>query len=386
MNWPLTRRVGLAAMAVLLVGGCSTLDKLNPFSSSAPKVKAAELTPIQATADLRVLWQAQVGAAGDFVFTPAVVGDRVFAAGHDGTIIRYDNGRPVWRVAAGQKLSGGVGADAKVVAVGTAKGDVLAFDAETGKSLWQARVSSEVLAAPAVGDGLVVVRSGDSRIAGFDAGDGKRRWVYQRATPALSLRSNVGVLLTERVVVAGFPGGKLVAINSQNGAALWEVTVALPKGSTELERVADLTSSPVVDGREICAAAFQGRVACYDIGAGGLLWGRDVSSSAGLDLDKRRVYVSDDKGTVHAFARDSGASLWKQEKLSLRGLSRPIALGPYVAVADFQGVVHLLNAENGAFAARAATDGGAVLAEPQRLKDDFLVQTRNGGVFALGGR
>jgi outer membrane protein assembly factor BamB len=289
-------------------------------------------------------------------------------------------------VAAGQKLSGGVGADAKVVAVGTAKGDVLAFEAETGKPLWQARVSSEVLAAPAVGDGLVVVRSGDSRIAGFDAGDGKRRWVYQRATPALSLRSNVGVLLAERVVVAGFPGGKLVAINSQNGVALWEVTVALPKGSTELERVADLTSSPVVDGREICAAAFQGRVACYDIGAGSLLWGRDVSSSAGLDLDKRRVYVSDDKGTVHAFARDSGASLWKQEKLSLRGLSRPIALGPYVAVADFQGVIHLLNAENGAFAARVTTDGGAVVAEPQRLKDDFLVQTRNGGVFALGGR
>jgi outer membrane protein assembly factor BamB len=386
MNWLLMRRVGPAVMAALLAGGCSTLDKLNPFSSSAPKVKAAELTPIQTTADLRVLWQTNVGAAGDFVFTPAVVGDSVYAASHEGTITRHDNGSEVWRAVAGKKLSGGVGAGAKVVAVGTAKGEVLTFDAETGKPLWQARVSSEVLAAPAVGDGLVVVRSGDSRIAGFDAGDGKRRWVYQRATPALSLRSNVGVLLAEHVVVAGFPGGKLVAINSQNGAALWEVTVALPKGSTELERVADLTSSPVVDGREICAAAFQGRVACYDIGAGTLLWGRDVSSSAGLDVDKRRVYVSDDKGTVHAFARDTGASLWKQEKLSLRGLSRPIALGRYVAVADFQGIIHLLNAEDGAFAARISTDGGAVVAEPQRLKDDFLVQTRKGSVVALGGR
>ena len=219
MNWRLMRRVGLVVTVALLVGGCSTLDKLNPFSSSTSKVKAAELTPIQATADLRVLWQTNVGTAGDFVFTPAAVGDSVYAAGHDGTITRHDNGREVWRVAAGKKLSGGVGAGAKVVAVGTAKGEVLTFDAETGRPLWQARVSSEVLAAPAVGDGLVVVRSGDSRIAGFDAGDGKRRWVYQRATPALSLRSNVGVLLAENVVVAGFPGGKLVAINSQNGAA-----------------------------------------------------------------------------------------------------------------------------------------------------------------------
>lgn len=370
--------------AALLLAGCSTLDKLNPFSSSTSKVKAAELTPIQATAELAVLWQANVGESGDFVFTPAVVGDSVFAAGQDGTIARYDDGRQVWRIAAGQKLSGGVGADRKVVVVGTVKGEVLAFDAETGKALWKARVSSEVLAAPAVGDGLVVVRSGDSRITGLEIGDGKRRWIYQRATPTLSLRSSVGVLLAERVVVAGFPGGKLVAINGQNGAAIWEVTVALPKGSTELERVADLSSSPVVDGKEICAAAFQGRVACFDISSGNQLWAREISSSAGLDVDKQRVYVSDDKGTVHAFARESGASLWKQEKLSWRNLSRPIALGRRVAVADFQGVVHLLNADDGAFAARATTDGSAVLAEPQRLAGGVVVQTRDGGVVALG--
>jgi outer membrane protein assembly factor BamB len=382
-------KTGLLIAAMLasgvLVAGCSSLDKLNPFSSS-PKVKAAELTPITPTAELPVLWQANVGDAGDFVFSPAVVGDSVYAAGQDGTLARFDGGRQVWRVSAGEKFSGGVGADRNMVVVGTPKGEVLAFEAETGKSLWKSRVTSEVLAAPAVGDGLVVVRSGDARIAGLDAKDGKRRWVYQRATPTLTLRSSVGVLLSERVVVAGFPGGKLVAINSGNGAAIWEVTVAQPKGATELERVADITSSPVVDGKEICAAAFQGRVACFDISSGNQLWARDISSSAGIDMDKTRVYVSDDKGTVHAFARDSGASLWKQEKLFMRGLSRPIALGRRVAVADFQGVVHLLNADDGAFAARVTTDGSAVQAEPQGLADGFVVQTKKGSVVALGSR
>lgn len=377
-------RFALAGIAVaLLLGGCSTLDKLNPFSS-APKSKAAELTPIQATAELPVLWQAGVGDAGDFVFTPAVVGDSVYIAGGDGTIARYDGGRQVWRINAGKKLSGGVGADGRMVAVGTAKGEVLVFAADSGQPLWQARATSEVLAAPAIGDGLVVVRSGDSRIAAFEAASGKRRWLYQQATPALSLRSNVGVILADRVVVAGFPGGKLVAINSQNGAAIWEVTVALPKGATELERVADLTSSPVLDGREICAAAFQGRVACFDIGTGNLLWARDVSSSAGLDMDARHVFVSDDRGAVHAFARDSGASLWKQDKLARRQLTRPVALGRHVAVADLQGVVHLLAAEDGAFAARATTDGSAVRAEPQKLRGGFVIQTQKGSVVALG--
>lgn len=374
--------LGLAFCAVLL-GGCSSLDRLNPFAPPPPKVKPAVLVPIEATATLSVLWQAAAGKAAEHVFSPAVVGNRVYTAAQDGSLSRFDDGKQVWRIAAGQPLSGGVGADANLVVAGTPKGDVLAFDAETGKALWRARASSEILAAPAVRDGLVVVRSGDSRIFGFDAIDGKRRWVYQRSMPALSLRSHVGVTLVDRAVLAGFPGGKLVAIAAHNGAALWEATVALPKGATELERVADITSDPVVDGREVCAAAFQGRVACFDLFSGNMLWARDMSSSAGVGMDSRHVYVSDDKGAVHALDRTNGASVWKQDKLAMRGLSQPFPVGSHVAVADFQGFVHLLRREDGALAARIATDGSAVSAPPGPIDGGFIVQTRNGGLYAL---
>ncbi len=373
-------------LAALALGACSTVEKLNPFSSSTPKVKPAELVAIQPTAELKLLWQANVGRAGEFTFSPAVVGGTVYAAARDGDLARFDDGRQVWRIATGQTISGGVGSDGKLVVVGTPKGEVLAFDAATGRETWKARVSSEVLAAPAVVDGLAIVRSGDSRIFGFDAADGKRRWVYQRSTPTLSLRSNVGVVSVGRLTLAGFPGGKLVAIANNNGAAVWEVTVALPKGATELERVADVTSSPVVSGSIVCAAAFQGRVACFDASSGNATWSRDMSSSAGIDIDSRYVYVADDKGAVHALDRSSGASVWKQDKLSNRGLSRPLALGSHVAVADYQGVVHLLRREDGAFAARAATDGSAVRAEPARFGAGVLVQTANGGLYALEAR
>jgi outer membrane protein assembly factor BamB len=377
----------LAAVAALLLGACSSVEKLNPFSSSDPKVKPAELVAIQPTAELKILWKENVGSAGTFTFSPAVVGDSVYAAGRDGTVARFDGGKQVWRISAGQPLSGGVGSDGKLVVVGTPKGEVLAFDAAAGRETWKARVSSEVLAAPAVADGLAIVRSGDSRIFGFDAVDGKRRWVYQRSMPALSLRSNVGVVTAGKVTLAGFPGGKLVAIANNNGAVVWEVTVALPKGATELERVADVTSSPVISGSTVCAAAFQGRAACFDSNSGNTIWSRDMSSSAGLDIDNRYVYVTDDKGAVHALDRNSGASIWKQDKLSLRGVSRPLALGGgRIAVADYQGVVHLLRQEDGAFAARATTDGGAIRAEPVRMGADMLVQTANGGLFVLEAR
>lgn len=371
----------LAGCAVL--SACSTVEKLNPFGSSDSKAKPTELAAIQSSAELRPVWQSSIGAGGEYVFTPAVIGDSVYAAGRDGSLARVDAGRQVWRVGAGQVISGGVGSDGKTVVVGSPKGEVLAFDAESGRELWRVRVSSEVLAAPAVEGDLVVVRSGDSRIFAFDAADGKRRWVYQRTTPALSLRSTAGVLIAGKFTLAGFPGGKLVAIANNNGAAVWEVTVALPKGATELERVADVTSLPVVSGSTICAAAFQGRVACFESASGNTLWSRDVSSSAGIDIDNRNLYVTDEKGAVLAFDRNSGASVWKQDKLAQRSVSRPLAVGGYVVVSDYQGYLHLLRREDGAFAARLPTDGGAVRADPQRAGNGLLVQTVKGGLHAV---
>ncbi len=213
------KRAALLAGLVLTAAGCSTIsstvDTLNPFSKSAPKIKPAELATIQPTAELRSLWQASIGSAGEFAFTPAVVGESVYVAARDGTLARFDAGRQVWRVSAGTVISGGVGADGKLVVVGSPKGEVLAFHAADGSPAWQTRTSSEILAAPAVSGDLVAVRSGDARIFGFDAADGKRRWVYQRSTPALALRSNVGVVLTDRALYAGFPGGKLVAVALQ---------------------------------------------------------------------------------------------------------------------------------------------------------------------------
>lgn len=374
--------LALAFSAALV--GCSTMEKMNPVNwfSSAPKVKPAELEAITPSATLATLWQAGVGSAGGYVLTPAVVGSSVYAAAQDGTLARFDNGGQVWRINAGQPISGGVGADGRLVVVATAKGEVLAFDG-TGKALWTARVTSEVLAAPQIAEGLVLVRSGDNRIFGLDASDGKRKWVYQRSTPALSLRSNVGVTVAGKAALAGFPGGKLVAIALSNGAAIWEATVAMPKGATELERVSDVTSAPVLAGREVCAAAYQGRVACFDLASGNHLWSRDMSSTAGLDADTRNLYVTDEKGAVHALDRANGATVWKQDKLFMRLVSRPIALGNHVAVGDYQGVVHLLRRDNGAFAARFNTDGSGIAAEPLRVERGFLMQTRNGGLYAL---
>ncbi len=344
----------------------------------------ALLKPIAASLEVRQIWSFSAGKAGDYTFSPAVVGNAVFVAAADGTVNKLEEGKSVWKIKVGQPISAGVGANDRLVVVGTPKGDVLAFSAEDGKPLWQAKVSSEVLASPIVGDSGVAVKSGDNRIFLFASNDGGQKWVYQRATPTLSIRSAGSPVFADQYLFVGFPGGKLVALSLQNGAPVWEGAVALPKGATELDRVADIVAAPVVDGRQVCAVAFQGRVACFDMGqSGAMVWSRDLSSAVGLALDGRYLFVTDDKGTVHAFDRLSGSGLWKQDKLLNRRVSGPAVRRGLVAAADAEGIVHFLSREDGGFAARQKTDGTPVRAAVQLLGSGFLVQTIGGNVSLI---
>ncbi len=380
----------LLTLGAVLIAGCATvsdssINPLNWFGSNSPAAKMAELPEIKAAVVLPVLWQASAGSSGEAVFSPVIAKGSVFAAAVDGTVSRFDlsNGKQIWRVNAGERLSSGVGSDGDLVVVGTGKGDVIAMDAD-GVVVWKAKVTSEVLAAAVVSGDQVIVRSADSRIYGFNAKDGKRRWIYQRATPTLAVRSPSGVAPFRGNLYAGFSGGKMIALTSGNGNVRWEATVALPKGATEIERVTDVVGLPFTSEREVCAVAYQGRVACFDVTNGSVLWSRDMSSTSGVGGDMRIILVSDEKGGVHALDRSSGNSLWKQDRLFLRNLSVPVSLGAQVVVADIQGYIHVLAHESGAFIGRAPTDGSPISTNPIRFDRGFLVQTRNGNIFAFG--
>jgi outer membrane protein assembly factor BamB len=319
------------------------------------------------------------------MFFPAVTGNTVYAASAAGQIVAFESttGKALTRFTAGQPLTGGVGASGSLLVVGTGKGEVLAFDS-SGKQLWRARLSGEVLAPPSIEGALVVARAGDGRLYGLDATDGKQRWVYQRTTPALSLRNHSGVALERGAVFAGFPGGRLVALAAATGNVGWDSVVALPKGATELERVADVIGVPVLDGERVCAVAFQGRAACFDAQSGTTVWARDMSSIAGMDADHRGAYITDEKNAIVALDMANGASLWKQDKLAGRSVTAPLAFGRFVIVGDLEGYVHFLSREDGSFAARMGTDGSAIGAPPVALDSNtILVQTRNGGIFAI---
>jgi len=373
-------RLAVAALCTVALGACSWFGKDEKPPAPLPEFKSS--------ANVRLAWQQSLEGPAVAGFAPVLSGDAVYAATPGGSLSSLDaaTGKLNWRVKT-PRLSAGVGAAGDLIVVGTNKCEVLAYD-RAGKQRWTSRVSSEVLAPPRISEATAVVWSGDGNVFGLNTADGARRWVLQRSMPALSVRNQAGgVIAKGGAIFAGVAGGKLLAIDLDKGILGWEGTVAQPKGATELERIADVTSLPALSAGAVCAAAYQGRLACFDPARGTFLWSRDIPSREGLAIDNRHVYVSDDKGAIHALDNATGASVWKQDKLVTRSPSGPQLLGDYLAVVDYQGYVHVLDRNDGSLVGRVATDGSAATAQPVSTPDGILFQTRKGAlVDVVAGR
>lgn len=387
------RIVAATVAAAITLGGCATSNfSIYDYLPVPPAFslrwlwdskKPGPLPELKPSATASVSWQANVGKAVPG-FAPAVLPDAIYVAAVDGSLVRLDpaNGRQVWRTQAGKTISAGPGADADTIVVGTDKGEVLAFD-NAGKPKWTAHVPTEIMAPPRVADGVVAVFVGDGSIHAFNAADGTKKWVNQRVTPPLTVRNYAGGTSTRGGLFVGTAGGRLLALDVATGIVGWDATVANPKGATELERIADVTSLPLVDGNQVCAVAYQGRVACFEVTRGTLNWSRDISSLAGIAGDGKNIFVTDDKGVVQALDRSNGASVWKQDLLAARKVGGPQVVGDFVAVIDVEGYVHLLSATNGAYVGRLATDGTPATGQPAPFLSNILWQSAGGNVYAV---
>lgn len=371
--------VGVGLLA--LTAACSSL---NPFASKDKGNVPAALVELKGSMAVRTAWTAPVGKSDDFLFSPTLAGTSVLAASSDGTMVRLDaaTGKQIWRTNAGSSLTAGVGSDGNMVVVGAAKGKVMVFDMD-GKPMWNAQTSSEILTSPVVGQGFVVVRTIDNRIVGFDAKTGEKKWTVQRVQPPLTLRNAPGMFINDGNVVIAQPGGKLLSLVLATGAPRWEVAVGESRGATELERVTDIGGMPVLFEKEVCAAAYQGRVGCFDIATGALRWGKELSSEVGVSVDQRFVFAVDTKGAVAAYNREGGTSAWKNDKLTYRSVSTPVSYGRAVAVGDYQGIIHFLSREDGAFLARVNTDGSPIKSVPLVAGSNLIFQTQSGTLTAI---
>lgn len=371
-----TRLLLLVSLAML--AACSKEKDVDP---------PAELVDLRPTLDVRRAWSAGVGGQKEYMrlgLGVAVERARVFAAGHDGDVValELDSGRTVWRVRTRAPLSGGAGVGAGLVVVGSSEGDVIALDANSGEQRWRTRVSGEVLAAPAIAPAAVVVRTVDGRVRALAPADGTQIWVNEQAVPRLSLRGTAAPVIAGDAVVCGFDNGKVVAFALASGDVLWETAIAPARGRTELERLNDIDATVRIDGDDVFVVGFQGRVARLSLDSGQLWWSRELSSFRGLTYDSGSVYVSTSDGDVVALQRRTGIELWRQDALKRRGLSAPAVVDGVLAVADFEGYVHWLDAASGALRARTRA-GGRVSMAPVAVGSTVVLIDDSGRITAF---
>jgi outer membrane assembly lipoprotein YfgL len=366
----------LVAMAVVAL---STLAGLDGCSSSKPK--PAELQAIESPIAGRQVWNTRLGGV-TFPLSVAVRAGRFYVAADDGAVLALDasTGQEVWRGDAAGRLSAGVGTDGRYAAVVTRANELVVMDA--GQVTWRAKLDSPVVTAPLVAGERVFIVGVDRVVHAFDALDGRRLWTLKRPGDALTL-SQSGVLAAYKDTLLVGQGSRLVGVDPLKGTVRWDTALTTPRGTNEVERLADLVGPPSRVGSVFCMRSFQNAVGCIDAEGGTLKWVQNGGGIEAIGGNETYVFSADGSDRISARKRDSGELAWTSELLLNRAVSAPVAMGSTVVFGDFEGQLHFLSQDSGKAVLRLPTDGSRVIAPPVLSDSTLLVVTRAGGVFAF---
>ena len=367
------RRLGLLGVALGLaavVAGCAAdRPKPTPLEPVTPQLAAVQV------------WEARVGNVG-FALVPTVKDGVPFIASGSGDVIalQADNGATLWRASAGGAIAAGVGSDGRYTSVVTRGNEVVTFD--SGRELWRKRVPSAVVTPPFVAGERVFVMGVDRAVHAFDAIDGRRLWVYSKPGDPLTLaQASVVSAFRNSLLVA--QGQRLTALDPLRGTVLWEVPLASPRGTNEVERLADLIGPPVRVGDRVCARAFQSAVGCADAARGALLWSRNTAGAQAVGSNAELVFGADASDRITAWRANTGDVVWQSEKLLYRGLSGALALGPSVVFGDSEGYLHFLEGNTGLQQLRLRAGSKGFVGAPVLAGTTMMVISEDGGVYAF---
>ena len=342
-------RLGIIVICVAVLLACGSAPK---DYSAAKKLK-----PINATVMVKPLWVKSTGHVPVYAHAqlqPTIVGNNVYITSIDGDVRLLDvnKGEILWSVSLNENLTSAPGVGENLLFVGSRNAEIIALDKKTGMERWRVSLTSEMLAKPLVSEGFLFVQTIDGKMTSLDVASGKLIWSYNHDIPKLTLRGTASPIINGNQIIAGFADGKLVSLDAKTGEVSWKSIVTVPRGRTDLERLADIDGLFQISNSSVYVTSYQGRVASVSITDGSIQWARKMSSYNGLTVGDSRIYISDTEGQVWSLDARTGATLWRQNNLAGREISAPVVMDSAVVVADYEGYAHWLSVDDGQIIAR----------------------------------
>lgn len=379
-------RCTVVVAATLAFAGCSWFDSKDDAEKA---LEPLELVDITTTLNVKKVWSAKLGGDAKFLrvnLRPASDGNRVYAASRKGDVFAFDpeTGKQVWKTELDVTLSAGpgIGVGDGILVVGTVDGAIITLNMSDGVERWRVDLGGETLSVPLVGGSVIVVATVDNLLRALSTLDGRQRWIVEQTTPVLTMRGSASPALAGNTVIAGFDNGRLMAIDIDSGDTVWESMLAPPSGRSDLERLSDVDGQISVVGQDIYASGYQGRLASLAVESGQVLWSREISSYVGVSSDWNSVYTSNEDGEVIAMSRLTGQETWRQASLLRREPTLPVAFNTSVVVGDLDGYLHFFSVVDGTPVARLRLGNDAISSGMMVVSDRLFVQSDSGQLAA----
>ncbi|MGB0937063.1 MAG: outer membrane protein assembly factor BamB [Colwellia sp.] len=376
---------------------CSSTDE-EEDTSDLP----VELTEINEQFEPEVIWEESIGDGSDDFFSrlkPVVAYDNVYTASRSGVVVALNaktgeqvwevdlsdinNERSFWDASVSAMLAGGPTAGLNKIFIGSESGKVFALDAATGELSWEADIKGEVINAPAVNSGIVVVNTVSGIMQAFNGETGEVIWKVEQDVPALTLRGVSKPAIASGGVLIGTGKGSVAVYLLQKGQQGWETEIGEATGSTELERVIDVDTAPVIFGDKVYAVSSRGNLASIELKSGRIIWKRQYSSYREISVHRNDIYITTISGHIYAINRNNGIERWSNLALTNRGVTGPAVVDRYIVVGDFEGYLHWLDIESGEIVARHEVDSSGIDTTPSVSDNMLYTQSIDGDLQAI---
>jgi outer membrane protein assembly factor BamB len=278
---------------------------------------------VDAGHDFAVAWRRGYGRgsarAWHVTAAPIVADGRIYVMDGAAAVSALDprDGREIWRKDLAQQsrrdheaFGGGLAYDQGKIFVTSGFRFVAALDAATGKPLWRVATDSPVHAAPTVANGKVYAESTDDSLLSFDETSGATGWTYQALAEPARILAASSPAVSGGAVVAAFGSGELVALQSDNGTALWAAVLSKSNRNSALSEIRDIPGRPVIYKGDVYAVSHSGMLSAIELRTGNERWNLPVTSVSTPWVTGDVVYVSDTAGEIICASRDTGQVYW----------------------------------------------------------------------------